>query len=66
MVSISHVLRSDYAEDYRRIVYKQICPTCPNAYEGDCALRAEAACPLDRYLVLVLEAIDRADETVMA
>ncbi len=66
MINISHFLRSDFAVDYRSIMYKQICPTCPNSVEGDCTLRAEAECPLDRYLVLVLEAIDQTDEAVMA
>jgi len=64
MIGISQALRSEFAEDYRKIIYKQICPTCPNFSAGDCALRAEAECPLDRYLILVLEAIDAAEESV--
>lgn len=63
VVAITHCLRSDFAEDYRKMVREKVCSNCPHAHNGDCPLRARADCPLDRYLVLVIDAIDHVDET---
>lgn len=64
LVSITHSLRSDFAEDYRAMVRAQVCAICPHSQDSDCPLRARADCPLDRYLVLVIDAIDHVDEAV--
>lgn len=64
LVTITHSLRSDFAEDYRKLVRAQVCAICTHAQNGECPLRDRAECPLDRYLVLVIDAIDHADETV--
>lgn len=45
-------------EDYINLLRERVCAVCKNG-EGDfCALRLQADCPLDRYFMLVAEAIE--------
>ncbi|MDZ7267701.1 MAG: hypothetical protein ONB48_16230 [candidate division KSB1 bacterium] len=45
-------------EDYVHALRERVCAVCANAGGGTCVLRLQADCALDRYLALVIEAID--------
>lgn len=56
--SISRV-SSDRIEDYIDAIRKDVCADCPNQDEGGlCTLREEVRCVLDRYLLLIVDAIE--------
>ncbi len=45
-------------EDYVHALRERVCAVCANAEGGTCVLRLQADCALDRYFMLVIEAID--------
>jgi hypothetical protein len=58
VVEVMESVHSPLIEDYVPALREKVCALCRHA-EGDfCILRLQADCPLDRYFVLVAEAID--------
>ncbi|MEE8386909.1 MAG: hypothetical protein V3S01_13425 [Dehalococcoidia bacterium] len=50
---------SDRIEDYVEHIRQDVCAVCEERNpDGSCDVRARIDCPLDRYLVLVVEAIE--------
>lgn len=47
-------------EDYVRVLREKVCAFCANSEGGVCVLRLQADCALDRYFMLVIDAIEGA------
>lgn len=63
--SISRI-HSDYIEDYVTAIREDICAVCPDQDEtGTCKPRDEGRCVLDRYLPLIVDAIEEARGVVL-
>lgn len=59
LVDIAWNLREGKTEDYQRAVREAVCFHCANQdVRGNCAVRLCLDCALDRYLPLVMEALD--------
>jgi len=58
VIGVVNEVQSDQIEDYVAVLRDRICAFCQQTPEGLCALRLKADCALDRYFVLVAEAID--------
>ena len=64
----SAVLRvqSDTIDDYIAIIREEVCNHCPNQDEsGFCHVREEVRCALDRYLLLIVDAVEEAREPIL-
>ena len=58
--AISRV-NSDNIDDYVNAIREDVCVDCVNqALDGTCKLREEVRCVLDRYLLLIIGAIEEA------
>jgi len=56
--SISRV-QSDRIDDYVSAIREDVCSECENQrLDGSCKLREEVSCVLDRYLMLIVDAIE--------
>ncbi len=56
--SVSRV-QSDRIDDYVNAIREDVCSECVNQrLDGSCKLRAEVRCVLDRYLLLIVGAIE--------
>ena len=54
-------VQSDNLDDYVQAIREDVCADCPNQYDdGTCKVRNEVRCVLDRYLVLIIGAIEDA------
>ena len=63
--SISRV-HSDNIDDYITAIREDVCADCPNQDpEGLCKLREEVRCVLDRYLLLIVDAIEEARGVIL-
>lgn len=59
MINIVKTVQSDRVEDYVNVVRTHICEHCEGQGEdGNCMYRRELDCALDRYLPLVIDAIE--------
>lgn len=45
-------------EDYVRVLREKVCAFCASSEGGVCVLRLQADCALDRYFMLVIDAIE--------
>ncbi len=55
-------VKSEYAQPYADAIRQMVCVSCRHqSSDGHCSLRTELDCGLDRYLVLVVEAIESVD-----
>lgn len=62
VVEVVSKVHSEKMDDYIRDVRSTICVACKyQTATGLCLLRATVECPLDRYLPLVIEAIERVE-----
>lgn len=59
MIGLARGVRELGIEPYAKLVRQNICPNCRNQRpDGSCTVRDSLFCALDRYLPLVLEAIE--------
>ncbi len=58
VVEVVESIESSRIEDYVAIVRDKVCASCQQNEEGVCDLRLKADCALDRYFMLVAEAIE--------
>lgn len=65
LIKIAHELHDLKLEPYIKAVRERICFKCNNAQKGGevCQIREHVDCGLDRYLPLVIEAIDATGRT---
>lgn len=61
LILIAEDIKSPQLKPYQRAVRKCICTKCKADGDKKCALRTDLDCALDRYLPLVLEAIEEVD-----
>ena len=65
LVAIAHETHERSIGPYLRAVREKVCMQCRNPDpDGHCELRDTVNCGLDRYLPLVLEAIEEVDQEV--
>ena len=58
LIGIAQKIRRSNMKSYQRAVRKCICRRCDHSKGKECSLRKELDCALDRYLPLVLDALD--------
>lgn len=58
VVEVVETVDSPLIEDYVTILRDKVCALCEQSPEDVCALRLQADCALDRYFMLVAEAIE--------
>ncbi|MFQ5769152.1 MAG: hypothetical protein ACE5HX_01350 [bacterium] len=58
VIDVVETTESPRLEDYVTILRDKICASCEQTEEGVCDLRLKADCALDRYFMLVAEAIE--------
>ena len=58
MVRIAVGLHAQRIEPYASRVRRRVCNHCPNSAEGCCGVREKLDCGLDRYLPMVVSALD--------
>jgi hypothetical protein len=62
IVEVVHFVHSDKLDDYVVVLRQKVCADCKSqSPDGICTLRTKAACGLDRYFELVVEAIEEVD-----
>ena len=63
--SVSRV-HSDKIEDYITAIREDVCENCINErLDGFCQVREEVRCVLDRYLLLIVDAIEEANRPLL-
>jgi hypothetical protein len=58
VIEVVESVDSPLIEDYVTVLRDKVCAVCEQSQEGVCALRLKADCALDRYFMLVAEAIE--------
>lgn len=58
VIEVVESIDSPRMDDYLTILREKVCAMCENSEEGYCALRLKSECALDRYFMLVAEAIE--------
>ena len=59
-------VQSDTIDDYIAVIRKEVCANCPNQDEGGfCHVREEVRCALDRYLLLIVDAVEEEREPIL-
>jgi len=59
-------VHSDTIDDYIAVIREEVCDNCPNQDEsGFCHVREEVRCALDRYLLLIVDALEEAREPIL-
>jgi hypothetical protein len=58
VVDLVESIDSPRMDDYVKILRDKVCSMCEQTKEGVCELRLKADCALDRYFMLVAEAIE--------
>ena len=48
-------------EPYEAALREKVCRGCAQSHDGECALRADVECALDRYFPLVVQAVEEQD-----
>ena len=65
IVLLVHYVHDDSIQAYLDELRRMVCASCPSEdANGRCELRQQRACPLDRYFVLVVEAIEEVHEQI--
>ena len=60
-------IESTDVKDYVRAIRSQVCFLCPQqAANGSCELREQVRCPLDAYLILIVDAVEEATGKLMS
>lgn len=63
IIDVVHKTDSDEIEDYYKNLKNVVCHNCrAQDSEGDCYLREDSNCSLDRYFRLIVETIQKVDE----
>ncbi|MFQ6114819.1 MAG: hypothetical protein ACE5NG_12185 [bacterium] len=58
VVEVVKSIESPRIEDYLKLLRDKVCSACEQTEEGVCDLRLKADCALDRYFMLVAQAIE--------
>ncbi|PKL82495.1 MAG: hypothetical protein CVV24_09820 [Ignavibacteriae bacterium HGW-Ignavibacteriae-3] len=61
---IVNVIHSSHSEDFRELyleLQETVCVKCRTQEDGNCYLREDANCSLDRYFSLIVETIQKVD-----
>jgi hypothetical protein len=58
VIEVVESVDSPLFEDYVTVLRDKVCAACEQTEEGICALRLNADCALDRYFMLVADAIE--------
>jgi hypothetical protein len=66
VVDVVESVDSWLMEDYVKMLREKVCAICKNAEGEFCALRLQADCVLDRYFMLVADAIKEVDTRLNA
>lgn len=66
VVDVVEAVDSWLIEDYVKLLREKVCAICKHSDGDFCALRLQADCPLDRYFMLVAEAIKEVDTQLNA
>ncbi len=67
IVDVVHSLDSEYLDDYYNELKDNVCKECRAAEsEGNCYLREDSNCSLDRYFSLIVETIKKVDAGQMS
>ena len=61
IVDLVHSIDSDNIIEYRNKLRETICADCRARENGNCYLREDANCSLDRYFPLIVEIIQKVD-----
>jgi hypothetical protein len=59
VIEVMQSVDSTLMEDYVTVLRDKVCAVCEQSEQGICALRLKADCALDRYFMLVAEAIEK-------
>jgi len=60
-------VQSNHVQDYIAAIREDVCHNCPNQQEdGFCRVRDEVRCILDRYLLLIIDVIERTREPILS
>lgn len=62
IVGIVHHVRDESIYDHLVDIRRVICDTCRHRHAGQCRLHTTGECPLERYLMIVVEAIEDVHE----
>ncbi len=62
IVDVVHSIDSEYLDDYYKELKNTVCEKCKAPErDGNCYLREDANCSLDRYFSLIVETIKKVD-----
>ena len=61
IIEVVHSIDSAKMKDYKDELRKTVCVECRAREGGDCYLREDANCSLDRYFSLIVETIQKVD-----
>ena len=63
IVEIVHSKESDDVEEYYQLLKEKVCKDCKTRNEdGNCYLRDDANCSLDRYFSIIVDVIQKVDK----
>jgi hypothetical protein len=66
VVDVVEAVDSWLLDDYAKVLREKVCAICKHSDGDFCALRLQADCPLDRYFMLVAEAIQQVNTRLNA
>lgn len=66
VVGVVESVDSWLLDDYVKVLREKVCAICKHSEGGVCVLRLQADCPLDRYFMLVAEAIQEVNTRLNA
>lgn len=61
ILEVVHSIDSDDIKDYERKLREVVCEKCRASENGDCYLREDSNCSLDRYFSIIVETIKKVD-----
>ena len=61
IVDVIHSVDSDEIKDYEEKLREKVCNDCRASQDGDCYLREDSNCSLDRYFALIVETVQKVD-----
>jgi hypothetical protein len=64
LVRISNQIHSEKMDDYIAAVRSRVCALCSHAEGEKCSVREQLDCALDRYLSLVIDSLERLQDTL--
>ncbi|MCG3179199.1 MAG: hypothetical protein BIFFINMI_01532 [Phycisphaerae bacterium] len=67
ILQVVNRVKSDSVEPYLLLLRREVCANCEHEdMAGECTLRNEAGCALDRYFVLIIDAIEEVRSQIRA